>query len=218
MKNLLINKENVLEFRSGCVAHVKHNSVTIPVLSVIQKVEEYSIYFKIPNEFSKKSIKLGDRIELKIFDNKHEYFIEAAIFEINHNYPSFIHAHVDKIQKYRARIPRRYIVSIPAFVRIPEYNKELETKITNISLNGIKILLDDYIDKRLVVDIKIKNLLNITKNIEFSVKLLKVSSMEDYNEYNTEITKIDTENKDILEKLIYKLEEDEKSLIAEYLK
>jgi hypothetical protein len=219
IKNKLFKDLSVI--KKGTVISIKHPNLNYSIINVIQKVDDKTIYFRVPDDFVKNNVLEGDEIYIKILAIGIEYILTGKIFEIELTYPSYIHFCVDKVEKFKNnRRYDRYFVNINATIGTVE-NKNIHAVIKNISINGISLVFKELVETNDILDVSFY----FTKNIEgeqkvkFKAKIVrKISVRDKFNEYGLEIVNIDSISKERMDSLIEMLEEDEKIFVANCLK
>lgn len=210
-----VESEHLKIFNSGTVMSIKYQSVFEPVLSVIQKVEGNRIYFKLPHMFLKHNVLEGDHVECHILTENFEYVIYSVIsaFEIN-NY-ILVEAIAEKIKRFEnTRKTKRYLVSFPATIFYKGYEKDFYAVIKNISINGMGAIFKEELQLNTPIDVIVHALIEDGHNLRFKSRIARITKRELYNEYGLEITEINKDNKNILEKLIFRLESDEAEFVS----
>ncbi len=211
--------ENMEFFKRGTVISISHSALSEPILTVVQKIEGHNLYFKLPMEFLKRNVFKGDMINAQVFGDEYELVINGIIGDVDFMYPNYVQMCVDKIDKYRnKREFRRYMVNMMANIAIASSDYKIYSVVKNIGFNGVGIVLKDQISE--IDSRKLKIITQVAKKdyLEFTADIIRAESKGLYNEYGVKITYIDDMNKDILDKLIYKMEKDESLYVKESLK
>ncbi|MFZ5986790.1 MAG: PilZ domain-containing protein, partial [Bacillota bacterium] len=139
--------------------------------------------------------------------------------EIEINYPWLVEVVVKKISKFRnSRRTKRYLVNFQAKVFPKDIGKNVYAIIKNISMTGVGAVFREDIEPESLVNVAVSASINKAQNLEFKAKITRVIGRELYNEYGLEIVDIDDHNKNMLDKLIYRLECDEGEFVSESLK
>ena len=211
--------ENMEYLKRGTVISVSHAAMGEPVLTVVQKVEENNLYFKLSIEFLKGNVFKGDSINAQVFGDEYELIIDGIISDVDFRYPNYVQFCVDKIQKYRnKREFRRYMVNMMANVTLAKNDYKIYSVIKNIGFNGASIVLKDEISEEDRNKIRIITQVGEREYLEFTADVIRAESKELYNEYGVKIIDIDDMNKDILDKLIYRMEKNESLYVKDALK
>lgn len=206
-------------FTRGMILSIKHPLMNEASLSVIQKVESNNIYFRIPDGFLKNNVLKGDRVTIQIIHGDYEYVLEAMISEFEIQYPSIVAVMVDKVHKYKNnRLAKRYLVNFPTNIFLTGQEKTIYAVIKNISESGIGAVFKEQISKEDLVNVRVSALIKKREVLTFKAQVVRVSPKPNFNECGMKIVGIDDYNKDLLDKVIYKLQEDERLFISEYLK
>ncbi|KNY25286.1 PilZ domain-containing protein [Pseudobacteroides cellulosolvens] len=211
--------ENMEYFKRGTVISMSHASMSEPTLTVVQKIEGHNLYFKLPMEFLKRNVFKGDKINAQVFGDEYELVINGIISDIDFKYPNYVQVCVDRIDKYRnKREFRRYMVNMMANVTLAKSDYKIYSVVKNIGFNGAGIVIKDEIPENDSKKLKIITQVGEKDYLEFTADIIRAESRGLYNEYGVKITYIDDMNKDILDKLIYKMEKDESLYVKESLK
>lgn len=205
--------------KRGSVISIKHNSVFEPILSVIQKVEGRNIYFRIPEMFLRSNVFKGDQIICSLMQKQYEYIINGHISEIDLNYPWLVEVTANQIKKLKNnRNTKRYLVNFQSKVFSKSIGEPIYAIIKNIGKYGISAAFKEKIYPECLVDVYISISISKDENLEFKAKVLRIADKGVYNEYGLQIIEIDDHNKDLLDKLIYRLECDETEYVLDSLK
>lgn len=211
--------ENMEYFKRGTVISISHSAMSEPALTVVQKIEGHNLYFKLPMEFLKRNVFKGDIINAQVFGDEYELVINGIISDIDFKYPNYVQVCVDRIDKYRnKREFRRYMVNMMANVTIAKNDYKIYSVVKNIGFSGAGIVLKDEISENDSKKLKIITQVAEKDYLEFTADIIRFESKGLYNEYGVKIVYIDDMNKDILDKLIYKMEKDESFYVKESLK
>lgn len=211
--------ENMQYFKRGTVISISHAIMNEPVLTVIQKAEGNNLYFKLPMEFLKSNVFKGDSINAQVFGDEYELALSGMISDIDLQYPNYVQVCVDKIDKYKnKREFRRYMVNMMANLMLPKNSYKIYSVVKNIGLSGAGIVLKDSIDENDGKKIRVITQVGEKDYLEFSGEIMRAESKGLYYEYGLKILNLDEINKDILDRLIYKLEKDETLYVKESLK
>ncbi|WP_010252500.1 PilZ domain-containing protein [Acetivibrio cellulolyticus] len=215
----LTKKEQDEIFKRGSVISIKHKSIFEPVLSVIQKVEGQNLYFRIPEIFLRNNVFKGDQVFCNVMQGQYEYIINGHICEIDINYPWLVEVASSQIHKVKnSRKSKRYLVNFQSKVFSNMLGKSVYAIIKNISMFGVSAVFKEDIDPECLVNVSVSASVNKGENLEFRAKVIRVIEKAGYNEYGLQIVEIDEHNKDILDKLIYRLECDETEYVLDSLK
>jgi len=206
-------------FKRGTVISIKHKSIFEPVLSVIQKIDGHNLYFRIPEMFLKSNVFKGDQIFCNIMQGQFEYIINGQISEIDINYPWLVEVAASEIQKVKnSRKTKRYLVNFQSRIFSNTQGKSMYAIIKNIGMYGVGAVFKDNIDPECLVNVSVSASVNKGENLEFKARVVRVVERGAFNEYGLEIVEIDDHNKDMLDKLIYRLECDETEYVLDCLK
>lgn len=217
--SVMTNGERDEIFKRGSVISIKHKSIFEPILSVIQKIDGQNIYFRIPEMFLKGNVFKGDQLYCNIIQGENEYIISGHISEIDINYPWLVEVTTEEVKKIRNfRKTKRYIVNFQARVFSNAHGESMYAIIKNIGMYGVGAVFRDNIDPQCLVNVSVSALVNKGENLEFKAKVVRVVDRGAFNEYGLEIVEIDEYNKNLLDKLIYKLECDETQFVLDSLK
>ena len=217
--NEIAGNELAQIIQRGSTISVKHQSIFEHVLTVIQKTDGNKVFFMLPEMFLKNNVMKGDHVECHIMQGYNEYVLFGIISGFNLNYPQMVEITAERIKKYRNnRKTKRYLVNFPASIYCNEWQEEFYAIIKNISMTGVSAVFKEEIDTQesvnLVVNVNVEN----ERNIKFKAKIIRIIEREFYNEYGLEIIDIDMENKDLIERLTFRLEQDETEFVSEALK
>lgn len=216
--NISKNEQDKI-IKRGSVISIKHNAIFEPILSVIQKVEEHNIYFRIPEMFLKSNVFKGDRIYCNVIQGQYEYILDGKISEIDINYPWLVEVSVDDLNKIKNnRRTKRYLTNFQSKVHSNKNNEPMYAIIKNVCKQGVGAVFKEEISPESLVDVNISISIGKNENLEFKAKIVRIVEKAGYNEYGLEIVEIDDQNKDLLDKLIYKLECDEAEYVLDVLK
>ena len=217
--DLNLKEENISAFRRGTVISIKHPMVFEPILSVVQKVEGSNIFFRLPEDFLKNNILKGDDITCHALLRDYELVIEGMIRDNDLNYPRLVQVCANKIQKFRNnRKTKRYFVCFQANVHLPGVDKKVYAIIKNISSGGLAAVFKEYVAEDITVKISVSASISRNEFLEFKAKTTRVIPRGSYNEYGMEIIEIDEYNQNMLDKLLFKLQEDESRFVLECMK
>jgi c-di-GMP-binding flagellar brake protein YcgR len=220
-------KVNVMDLKKnldrGLIINLYQPENHNAMLSVIKKIEMSNIYFRLPREFLREKIFPGDSIEGHIFHESYEYVLKGKIINIMNKYPHLTEMHVTELSKYKnRRQAKRFYIDIPVSVFIPILKKTFYAIVKDISSTGFSAMIDmlfkDEMEKQDLLKVEVKADIPDIGELEFSARVVREHKLDAHHEFGMEIFEIDDENKDLLDKLIFKLEKDEKMLISEYLK
>jgi hypothetical protein len=210
-------KENDFEFRRGVVISIKHVSIFEPILSVVQKVEGSLLCFRVPNEFLKSNVLKGDSISCHILQDNYEYVITGIINDIELQYPYFVQVYIEKKVRFNNnRASKRFMVNFSANIDTKNHNAYAIIK--NISQNGVAAVFKEHIDIDGMANMRVLVQVGRTEILEFKVCVLRSTPKNSYSEYGMNIIEIDDKNKNLLDKLLFRLQVDETSFISESLK
>jgi len=204
-------------FKAGAVISIKKPSNLEFMLSVIQKIEGQNIYFRLPEEFLVKNVLKGAQLWCHIMDNDNEYVVYGLISEIGIKYPWVVEVVAEKITRYKNnRRTKRYLVNFPSRIFSAEMEDGIYAIIKNISITGFSAVFKQELDSfgKVTASIPVDKF----TSLQFKAKPVRTVDKIIYFEYGFEITEIDSINKDLLERLIYKLECDETEFIADNLR
>jgi len=219
MAKFLNEEENGVLFRKGTVISIKSHSLFEPVLNVIQKIEGDNVYFRIPEEFLRNNIFKGEKLICQVIQDKHEFVIEGKISNIDVQYPGMVELFVEKISKFRnKRASKRYNASFHTIVSSASMERRIYAITKNISLSGVGLIFKENIDVPSVVGLKVSVNIRTNEVLEFNARIIRSVAKNGYNEYGLEIISIDDKNRDLLDKVIYQLNQSESAYIAQYLK
>ncbi|MCX7748553.1 MAG: PilZ domain-containing protein [Clostridia bacterium] len=216
---VLSDEEKLNVFKRGMVISLNHPAIFEPVLNVIQKVEGDNLYFRLPEIFLKNNVLKGDEISYQILLGEYEYVVEGIISEIDIHYPRLVQATVDKVYKFaNYRQTRRYLASFQANIQTAGSDKKIYAIVKNVSLTGVGLVLKEQLDTETIVNITVSTYISKNEVLEFKANILRLVPKSFYNEYGMEITQIDEKNKDLLDRLIFQLQENESTFVADCLK
>ncbi len=214
----IADEEKEFIFEAGTIVAVRHSRILDNMLNIIQKYDEKNIYLRITNELLERTILIGDNISCQIFKGKYEYLIYGRITNININSPNLIQINIDRMCKHsNLRKERRYLTNFRSNFNILDSSNKILTSnvfgiIKNISFTGAGLICYSNINKESILDIKFSS--NIIENdiVNFKGKVLRSRLDEGYLEYGLIIIGIDNKNKNLLNSLLLKLENNEKCL------
>ena len=210
-KNTLVNR--------GAVISIKHPRIFEPVLLVVQKVGDFSIYVKMPEAFLRNNVLKGDVVTCHVLIDNYEYELTAYINDIEFLYPRHMRLVVERIRKnHNNRQFKRYLVNLPANLQFPDSNETFFGVIKNISANGIGVIFREHVDINSLVNVKVSTSIRHNETLEFNATILRAVPSDGYNEYGMKIIEIDVENKDKMDKLLGFLEEDIAKFVTDSLK
>lgn len=206
--------------KRGTVISIKHPNILEPIVNVIQKVEGRNVFFRMTEEILKNKIFRGDKIVFEFMHNGYDYFIDGMISEIEIKYPRLVHVYIDNVYKIKNnREEKRYLVSLQTdvIVNIPR-PRSIYAVVKNISSTGMGLVSNDIIP----IDDKIRLItsLSIEKDdvIDCKAQIMRMSQKNNIYEYGAKIIQMNYINKRRFRELLFKLEEDQSNLIANYLK
>jgi len=206
-------------FKPGSVVSIKHSSIFEFVLSVIQRVEGQNIYFRLPEAFLTNNIMKGDKISCHIMKDDNEFVIHGIISEIDIKYPWIVDVVAEKIVKFKNnRKSKRHLVNFPSKMYSNELYGNVYAIIKNISSIGISAVFREKIELGKLINVYFSISVDKFTSLEFKAKPVRVIDRSIYYEYGFEIVDIDDINKDLLDRLLYKLECNEAEFVTENLK
>lgn len=206
-------------FKRGSVISIKHKSIFEPILSVIQKVEEDKLYFRIPEMFLRSNVFKGDMVFCDVMQGQYEYILEGQINEIDINYPWLVEVGVKDVYRLKnSRKTKRYLVNFQSRVFLNTIGETEYAIIKNISKDGIGAVFKKEVEPGSLLDVSVLATIGEDEKLEFKAKAVRVIDRGDFKEYGLEIVEIDKSNKDFLDRLIYQLECDETEYVLESLK
>ncbi|MCX7921297.1 MAG: PilZ domain-containing protein [Clostridia bacterium] len=219
-QNFIIHKEEREDvFKRGAVLSIKHPLIFEPILTVIQSVEDMSIFFKVPDEFLKSNVLKGDMVSCHIFQGDYEFVATGIISEIDIGYPHMVRISLDKVEKYKNnRKAKRYPVNFQANITTPGGSKKVYAIIKNINNIGVSAVFKEQIDLNSHVKVDVSAQIGKREMLEFKARVVRTIPMGSYNEYGLEIVDIDELNRDLMEKVIFHLQENESLYVTETLK
>lgn len=205
--------------KRGTVISVNHPRIFEPVLTVIQKMEGNNMYFKVPVEFLKSNVFKGDSVTCQILKDEYEYVLKGMISDIDINYPNYVQMCVDKTERFRnKRETRRYMVNFLANVIPPDHSQGIYAVIKNIGLSGVGAVFKEDIILNSTVKMKVLAQVGKKECLEFGAVVTRAIPKGFYNEYGLKITELDEKNKDLLDKIIYQLCENEDLYVLDSLR
>lgn len=212
-------KEEEEVFRRGAVISLKHQSIFEPVLTVIQKGDSHTIYFRIPEAFLKNNVFKGDSVLCHVMQGEYEYIVDGLISEIEITYPWLVQVAIKKINRVRNnRKAKRYLVNFQAKIFPKGIGKNVYSIIKNVSMTGVGAVFREEIEPQSLVNVTVSASIEKAQSLDFKAKINRLVDRKLYNEYGLEIVEIDDINKDKLDRLIYRLERDETEFISDSLK
>lgn len=200
----------------GKVISIKIPRNPLPILCIIQRSDMQGLYFDATDEFLKSNVFLGDPLICQIMENDSEYVLEGIIGNIDMDYPREVQFLVERITKFRnKRKCRRYIVNFSSAI-YDSKNGRIYSIARNISLGGVNMVFKEQLKLESQVDVEI--LISKDKTVSFKAKVRRILPATGFYEYGMEIISIDDANKDLLEKVILELQQNESKFIENSLR
>mgnify|MGYP000854670977 CR=1 FL=1 len=216
---VLTTKDKDEIFKRGAVVSVKHPKIFEPVLTVIQKIEGEELIFRIPDDFLRSNVFKGDTVSCHVMQGEYEYIVDGKITRFDITYPRLVHLLIEKTRRVKNnRKNKRYLVNFQSFFTPYGVDKKIYAIIKNVSLSGICAVFREEVEVESLVNVFVSASIEKSMALEFKAKVNRVIEREFYNEYGLEIVDIDDINKDMLDRLIYRLECDESEFVSKCLK
>jgi hypothetical protein len=219
-----INKERAFrDIKRGQIITLQHKEVFEPVLSVIQSTKKTTIFFKVPDDFLKNNVIIGDEIQCQVFIENYEYVLKGIIKNIKFEKIPLMEFMVENADKYiNQRKSKRYNVNLPAVIIVPDSHQHIFSIIKNISAAGaaakISMMLRDDIMEDDSLYLKVSAKLNETETLDFEAQIIRRNKKDKITEFGMMILDLDEENDKKLHNLLDKLEQDEKHFIEKELR
>ncbi len=212
-------KEKEEVFRRGAVISIKHGYIFEPILSVIQKTEGESLYFRIPEEFLKNNVFKGDIVSCQVMQGEYEYIVNGTISGFELTYPWLVQVSIKSVSRVKNnRNAKRYLTNFQSKFYPKGAGDNIYAIIKNISMTGVGAVFREEIEPQSLVNVFVNASIDKVQSLEFKAKVNRIINRELYNEYGLEIVEIDELNKDKLDKLIYRLECNEAEFVSNSLK
>ncbi len=190
--------------------------------TLVQSVTENSLSFRLPPDLMRfEVLAVGDRVQLMHFDEKCEVYLEGVIASLDLRYPWLVTVLCDTVRRIpNRRSEKRCIVNFPAQVlKLDQHEQRLDAVIRNINHRGVALATRRKLDSESCGnDFLICFSTPEGARIEFQGRLVRHDAMERFHLHGVEITRIDDTSADAMERLLFRLREDERVFIAENLK
>jgi c-di-GMP-binding flagellar brake protein YcgR len=192
---------------------IQHSRIFAPQVASVQKIEGANIFFALPRVFIQNGVLVGDKLTCSFFHDDTQYVINGTIGSIELIYPRLVCLVAGSTRKYKNnRQFKRYYVSFPTHVTIPDTHTDIFTIITNISMRGAAAVFKEPLTNE---SIKFQALVKMTlpeksdEFLEFKAKIVRTATTDILHEYGVEIVEIDAKNEQILKNIITRLEKNE---------
>ena len=190
--------------------------------TLVQSVAGDTLSFRLPPDLMRfEVLAVGDRVQLMHFDEKCELYLEGAIASLDLRYPWLVTVLYDTVRRIpNRRSERRCIVNLPAQIQMHDQQEpRLDAVIRNINRKGVALatrrkLDSDSGENEFLICFSTPE----GARIEFQGRLVRHDAMERFHLHGVEITRIDDASADAMERLLFRLQEDERIFIAENLK
>lgn len=201
----------------GRVISIKSAAFPVPILSIIQRLNSGCLYFRVSDELLKSNVMLGDPLSCQIIEEGYEYVLNGIVGEIEFNYPRELQFIIKDINIFKnMRKFRRYNVNFSADVYLNRNSKRTYTIVHNISIADLSMVCKENVDINDKVDVDI--IVDKETVLKFKARIARILPNDRYVECGMQITEIDDTNKDRLERVIFRLENDEGLFVNESLK
>jgi hypothetical protein len=205
-------------FKSNCsgkVVSIKHPFYPFQLMSVIQRVENQKLYFKVTDNLLSLNVFLGDRLTCSICYEDYDYVFNGIIGNINYEKSKEIELCISNVNKYKSYSKcKRYIVSFPACLTIDNYN--FYSTVKRLSKSSFSICCNENIKigDELYAEIHVDNEILLQSKAE----VVRYTVNDDYNDYEAKFIDINFINKIKLQNIMLRLEESESSFVAKALR
>lgn len=226
MERLLINTSYLKEMfstpdiRRGAIISIKHPNIGYPILNVIKRIENECLYFRAPEEFSKKNISKGEELQVNVLTEKYEYVIKGKILDIEQSYPKFVQCYPLTFKRFKnLRKNKRYWVNLNAYITLSGYKEKSYAVVRNLSIGGLSIAFKEIVTKNELISIDLYLDTEAEEIVSFIAKVVRCSQYNGkFTEYGLQIVQIDGFSKDTLQKYIDFLDDNETRFISNCLK
>jgi hypothetical protein len=211
-------KEFQNNFKTGAVIYIKCDTSLKPLFTVIQSREADNITFRVDDSFLNERALKGSPMTGQLLTSKYEYVFKGMLIDVQIAYPHNASMIIDKVERYpNKRKAKRYNVNIPANIISGKEDKLQYIVVKNISETGLCFATNDKFKIKEKVKLRFNN--PVTKeDLELRGAIIRAGDCNGVCEYGVINLHIDEHNKENLGTLLNKLEDDEKYMIAEYLK
>lgn len=217
--NLSLEEKNDI-FSKGtvCVINIPNSW---PILNVIQKFENDTVYFKMSEDLLKLNVLEGFNITFQILKGPYEYIAESKISKITTSTPCLVEAPVQYLSQFENnRKHKRYFITCHGMINLPNSDESVFCISKNISNSGVFLLTKNKLPVGGSVKLTISFPSSISNkgNVEFKASVIRCIIKENHNEYGLNISEIDDENGKELTYIANKLDENLNFFVDEYLK